>query len=117
MMDEMEQLKTSIDNFFEKKDVSLESRYFLTKLMNEEYWELIVNDGQEPEPGDYDYEEEVEEGKGDEEDFEDVVEDDSPEEEDSPEEIPELELEPPRPPVPLKKSVKSLFKKPVVKTK
>jgi len=110
-MDDMEQLKTSVDNFFEKKDVSLESRYFITKLMNEEYWELIVNDGQEPQPGDYDFEEEVEEGKEEEEDFEDVVDDDLPEE------IPDLVLEPPRPPVPLKKSVKSLFKKQIVKTK
>jgi len=124
---DLEQLKMSIDSFFDKKDVSLESRYFVTKMMNEEYWEQILNEDDSdmeaddmlevdddevervPEPGDYDYDNEVEETQGSEDDDEvEDIEDSVP-----PKKIPRLELEPPRP----RKSVKSLFKKTPIKTK
>jgi len=114
----LEELKVAIDKFFDKKDVSVESRYFVTKMMNEEYWEQILNDGSDDpytlevdddegdsEPGSYDYENEKSVGSEEEDETDDF------EEEAAPKSIPELEV--PRP----KKSVGGLFKKPVMKMK
>jgi len=71
---EEEKIIEALDKFMEKQGLDDQGKYFITKKMNEEYWELI-RDGEEPE------EEEVEQVEEIIETLEDDNEPDVPEEE------------------------------------
>lgn len=45
MDNELEEIMERIDKFFEKNSVHLESRYFITKQMNDDYWQQIQDQG------------------------------------------------------------------------
>jgi len=51
MEQEIEELIEKFDNYMDKKGLSIQDKHNLTKLMSEDYWEDIKNEGEsEPEP-------------------------------------------------------------------
>lgn len=95
MKPETEELKEKIELFFDKKDVSTTDRYFITKSLQEDYWDEIASDGPtEPE-----------------EEPEDEFEDEFDEDNDDIE-LPEEKEEKDH-----KKGIKNLLKKPLIKVK
>ncbi len=91
-----EEIKERVDKFFDKEGLDIQSKYFLTKKLNEEYWEEIQGE----EEGDEDLLGEL----GEEE----------PEGQEEPTE-PEEEIAAPKPPKPTKKKI--TIKKPKVTAK
>jgi len=90
MSEEIQKIKDAIESFFDKKDVALESRYFILKDMEMDYLDQIINDDDEDDDGIEDLDEGFEDAEENLEDegepeFEDV-------EEDIPDQIPDLEL-------------------------
>ena len=47
-MDETEIIE-KIDQFFDKQGLDIQSKYFITKKMNDEYWEDVLGEGEQNE--------------------------------------------------------------------
>lgn len=103
---EMQKLMDSIDGFFEKKEVELESKMHITKLLSEQYWAEMVDDESEEEE---DFPEEEVVTTDDE--LDGVDEEDEVEDLEVPDTIPELEV--PKPP--LQRKGKVMMPKPKIK--
>ena len=90
MSEEIQKLKDAIEAFFDKKDVALESRYFILKDMEMDYLDQILNeDDDEDDEGVEDLDdgfEDADEDADDEPEFEDL------EDEEVPDSIPDLDL-------------------------
>ena len=94
-MDEYEEIKTKMKNFFEKKLLSNETVYFILKDLQEEMWDNIK-------------------AADDDDDLDDDELDDF---DDEPVEEPTEELEKPEPVLNKEKAVKTFIKKPKIKVK
>jgi len=47
MANEVEEIKQKINNFMDKKGLDSQSKYFITKALNEEYWDEIQEEPEE----------------------------------------------------------------------
>jgi len=95
---EMQGLMDAIDAYFEKKDVEVESKFHITKLLSEQYWAEMTEEDDEGLDDDFEPEPELEE-TDDEVDGEEPT-DDGIEEGDFEEEVPDTipDLVVPKPP-------------------
>lgn len=100
---ETQKLIDSIDAFFNKKGINVESRFHITKLLSEQYWDDFINEGEEEDVDeglDDDFETDEPEVQEDEEVLEDL---------EVPNSVPKLNLPPKNQPSALKKvKVKTL---------
>ena len=131
MEDETQEIIEKIDNFFNKKDLDLQSKYNLTKMMNEEYWNEIKGFSDDVDE-DFDLDDDLEEKEsdddedyGDEPVYEDEPEEDlepEPEPEPEPEQKKEKPKEESKPTLPTtekqnhSEGIKGLLKRPMIKT-
>ena len=64
---EMQEIIDKIDSFLEKREIATETKFHITKLMSEQYWEDMLNESEEQEDNLDDDDDEIDEDDQEEE--------------------------------------------------